>query len=193
MNNIKKTIVFLCFCFAVSADDLKLINATFIEGYMDESATMEDQYKLLNAPEVLVNSIVLKAPQIEAPQIEKDTLQFKPLGKYIYRIESDGASRILFQEQQKIKESSLRLVRLNKTEKYGVTDGSIIISYLKSQPVLDLVKELDLEIVSHLPRINVISVKTSNFNELIGLLETLQNNNNVKQAYLDVEKELQPR
>ena len=49
MNNIKKTIVFLCFCFVVSADDLKLINATFIEGYMDESATMEDQYKLLNS------------------------------------------------------------------------------------------------------------------------------------------------
>ena len=188
MNNIKKTIVFLCFCFAVSADDLKLINATFIEGYIDESATMEDQYKILNAPEVLVNSIVLRASQIE-----RDTFQFKPLGKYIYRIESDGASRMLFQDQQKIKESSLRLVRLNKTEKYAVTDGSIIISYLKSQPVLDLVKELNLEIVSHLPRINVISVKTSNFNELNGLLETLQNNNNIKVAYLDIEKELKPR
>ena len=79
MNNIKKTIVFLSFCFAVSADDFILINATFTEGYIDESATMEDQYKLLNAPEVLVNSIVLRASQIE-----RDTFQFKPLGKYIY-------------------------------------------------------------------------------------------------------------
>ena len=88
----------------------------------------------------------------------------------------------------------MRLVRLGKDGKYAVTDGSIIISYIDSQLIFELVNELGLEVVSHLPRINVISVKTSNFNELYDLLETLQNNNNVKQAYLDIERqELQPR
>lgn len=192
MHNIKKTILFLSFCFAVKADDFKSFTATFIEGYADESVTsvtMEDQYKLLDAPEVLVNSIVLRASQID-----RDTFQFKPLGKYIYRIESDDFNRMLFLEQQNIKESPLRLVRLGKDGKYAVTDGSIIISYIDSQLIFELVNELGLEVVSHLPRINVISVKTSNFNELYDLLETLQNNNNVKQAYLDIERqELQPR
>ena len=189
MHNIKKTILFLSFCFVVKADDFTSTSATFIEGYADESLTISDEYKKLNVPEVMVNSIVLRASQIE-----RNTFEFKPLGKYIYRIESDDVNRMLFLEQQNIKESSLRLVRLSKAGKYAVTDGSIIISYIESQPIFELVNELGLEVVSHLPRVNVISVKTSNFNELNELLEDLQNNINVRQAYLDIDRqELQPR
>lgn len=189
MQNFKRLILFLCFCNTLKADDFKLVNIKF-EDHVNKSAAMESEINKLKLPkvEVIANSIVLRASQIE-----REIPEFKSLGKYIYRIESDDVNKNLFFEQQNIKESSLRLVRLNKTEKYAVTDGSIIISYLKSQPVLDLVKELNLEIVNHLPRINVISVKTSNFNELNGLLETLQNNNNIKVAYLDIAKELKPR
>ena len=73
-------------------------------------------------------------------------------------------------------------------------DNKIIISYIESQLIFELVNELNLELISHLPRINVITVKTSDFNGINELVETLQNNVNVKQAYIDIDRqELKPR
>ena len=190
MQNFKRLILFLCFCNTVKADDFKLVNINF-EDHVNKSAAIESEINKLKPPkvEVIANSIVLRASQIE-----REIPEFKSLGKYIYRIESDDVNKNLFFEQQNIKENSLRLVRFGKTERYAVTDGSIIISYIESQLIFELVNELNLEVISHLPRINVITVKTSDFNGINELVETLQNNVNVKQAYIDIyRQELKPR